>query len=155
MVRLRFRTHPVPYPDIHMYEDDPVRAAGLLLRREASGKRSWLLLRNRKRGEWGFPKGHADAGEDDVSAALRECAEECGIGLAALDGTPRTLVYRLASGTPKQVIYFPARTAQDRVILSHEHDRAGWFDARGVIERMPYNSICALFRAHLRDFRYH
>lgn len=135
-------------------EDELIRAAGLLLRRESGGRRSWLLLRNRKRGEWGFPKGHAEAGEDDIAAALRECAEECGIALVALDGTPRMLLYRLSDGSPKQVAYFPARTAQDRIVLSHEHDRAGWFDAKGVIERMPYESLRALFRAHLRDFRY-
>jgi len=137
-----------------MMEEVLVRAAGLLLRRESGSRRSWLLLRNRKRGEWGFPKGHNEAGESDIDAALRECAEECGIGLVALDGTPRTLVYRLGNGERKQVAYFPARTTQDRVTISPEHDRAGWYDARGVIDRMPYESLRALFRAHLRDFRY-
>ncbi len=137
-----------------MLDDDPVRAAGLLLRRESVNRRSWLLLRNRKRGEWGFPKGHAESGEDDITAALRECAEESGIALVALDGTPRALVYRLSDGRPKRVMYYPARTAQDRVTISPEHNRAGWFDAKGVIARMPYESLRALFRAHLRDFRY-
>ncbi len=137
-----------------MHDEDVVRASGLLLRREIGNRRSWLLLRNRKRGEWGFPKGHAEGDEDDVSTALRECAEECGIALVALDGTPRVLRYRLSDGSAKQVVYLPARTSQDRVILSHEHDRHGWFDAKGVIERMPYESLRALFRAHLRDFRY-
>lgn len=138
-----------------MDDEDVVRAAGLLLRRESGGRRSWLMLRNRKRGEWGFPKGHAEGDEDDVSCALRECAEETGIALVALDGTPRILRYRLGDGRAKQVVYLPARTAQDRVEISHEHDRAGWFDARGVIDRMPYESLRSLFRAHLRDFRYH
>lgn len=137
-----------------MHDEDVVRAAGLLLRREAGGRRTWLLLRNRKRGEWGFPKGHAEGAEDDLACALRECAEETGIALVALDGTPRILRYRLGDGRPKQVAYLPARTAQDRVVLSREHDRAGWFDARGIIDRMPYESLRSLFRAHLRDFRY-
>lgn len=135
-------------------EEVLVRAAGLLLRRESGSRRRWLLLRNRKRGEWGFPKGHAEAGETDISAALRECAEESGIALVALDGTPRTLLYRLSDGDRKQVAYYPARTLQDRICLSPEHDRAGWFDSRGVLDRLPYESLRALFRAHLRDFRY-
>lgn len=137
-----------------MDDDQVVRAAGLLLRREVGNRRAWLLLRNRKRGEWGFPKGHAEGDEDDVSCALRECAEESGIALVALDGTPRILRYRLGDGRAKQVVYLPARTAQELVTLSPEHDRAGWFDARGVIDRMPYESLRSLFRAHLRDFRY-
>jgi 8-oxo-dGTP pyrophosphatase MutT (NUDIX family) len=138
-----------------MLDDDVVRASGLLLRRENGNRRTWLLLRNSKRGEWGFPKGHAEGVESDVDCAIRECAEETGIGLVALDGTPRILRYVLANGRSKQVVYLPAVTHQDHVTLSPEHDRAGWFDARGVLERMPYDSLRALFRAHLRDFRYH
>jgi bis(5'-nucleosidyl)-tetraphosphatase len=137
-----------------MHDDEPIRASGLLLRREAGGRRRWLLLRNRKRGEWGFPKGHAEAGEDDIACALRECAEETGIALVALDGAARILRYRLGGGALKQVVYLPARTAQERVVISHEHDRAGWYDARGVLERMPYESLRSLFRSHLRDFRF-
>lgn len=135
-------------------DDVVVRAAGLLLRRENGKRRTWLLLRNRKRGEWGFPKGHAEGDETDVDCALRECAEESGIALVALDGTPRILRYRLSDGRAKQVVYLPACTNQEHVVLSHEHNRAGWFDARGVIDRMPYESLRALFRAHLRDFRF-
>lgn len=136
-------------------DDEPVvRASGLLLRRETGGRRAWLLLRNRKRGEWGFPKGHAEDGEDDIACALRECAEETGIALVALDGTPRLLRYRLGDGRLKQVVYLPARTAQQHPVLSREHDRAGWFDARGVLDRLGHDSLRTLFRAHLRDFRY-
>lgn len=135
-------------------DEIPVRASGLLLRRETGHRRCWLLLRNRKRGEWGFPKGHNEPGETDLAAAMRECAEECGIALVALDGIPRSLLYRLGSGELKQVAYFPARTQQDRVSLSHEHDRAGWFDARAVLDRLDHESLRSLFRAHLRDLRY-
>jgi 8-oxo-dGTP diphosphatase len=130
-----------------------VRAAGLLLRREEAAGRRWLLLRNRKRGEWGFPKGHAEAGEDDVACALRECAEETGIALLAIDGPVRHLRYPLADGRVKVVAYLPARTAARTLHLSHEHDQGGWFDAAGVLARLPHPSLKALFRAHLGDFR--
>jgi 8-oxo-dGTP pyrophosphatase MutT (NUDIX family) len=129
-----------------------VRAAGLLLRRDAGGCR-WLLLRNRKRREWGFPKGHADAGESDLATALRECAEECGIALVAVDGDVRELRYALGGGRVKSVAYFPAVTASLRCTLSHEHDQAGWFSADEVLRRLPHDSLKALFRAHVRDLR--
>ncbi|MEK7415278.1 MAG: NUDIX domain-containing protein [Planctomycetota bacterium] len=137
-----------------MSDEHPIRAAGLLLRREPGKRRLWLLLRNSRNGEWGFPKGHADDHEDDFTCALRECAEETGIALIAADGTRRELRYRLRSGALKQVVYVPARTATDRVTLSHEHDRAGWFDAKGVLDRLSHESLSTLFRAHLRDFTY-
>lgn len=137
-----------------MDDDDPVRAAGLLLRRESGGRRRWLMLRNRKRGEWGFPKGHAEAGEDDLATALRETAEEAGIAALAVEVPRRELIYRLGDGRLKRVTYIPARTSAMRIRLSPEHDRAGWFDARGVLDRLDHDSLRALFRAHLRDFRF-
>ena len=130
-----------------------LRAAGLLLRRESDGRRRWLLLRNRKRREWGFPKGHAEPGESDLETALRETAEECAIAVLAVGVPHRELLYRLADGGLKRVTYIPARTSVSRVALSPEHDQSGWFDARGVLDRLPHDSLKALFLAHLRDFR--
>jgi bis(5'-nucleosidyl)-tetraphosphatase len=131
-----------------------VRAAGLLLRRENAGRRRWLLLRNRKRREWGFPKGHAEGDESDLETALRETAEECAIAALAVEVPQRELIYRLGNGSLKRVTYIPARTSVMQVTLSPEHDRSGWFDARGVLDRLPHDSLKALFRAHLRDFHY-
>lgn len=37
-----------------------------------------LLIRHRK-GEWVFPKGHIEPGEDPVETAIREVAEEAGV----------------------------------------------------------------------------
>jgi 8-oxo-dGTP diphosphatase len=132
-------------------DTDPIRAAGLLLRRGHGGAHRWLLLRARKHGEWGFPKGHADPGEDDLACALRECAEECGIALLAVDGIPRRLRYRLGDGRLKQVTYFPARTATSAFALSREHRDGGWFPAREVLDRLPHPSLRALFHGHLAD----
>lgn len=129
-----------------------VRAAGLLLRKEGGGRRRWLLLRNRKRHEWGFPKGHAEGDESDLETALRETAEECGIAALAVGVPQRELLYRLGNGKLKRVTYIPARTSVMPITLSPEHDAAGWFSARGVLERLPHDSLKALFRAHLRDF---
>lgn len=131
-----------------------VRAAGLILRREAGGRRRWLLLRSRKTREWGFPKGHAEPGESDLDTALRETAEESGIAALAVEVPVRELIYRLSNGNLKRVTYIPARTSAILVRLSPEHDRSGWFDARGVLDRLNHDSLKALFRAHLRDFRF-
>ena len=66
----------------------PVIAAGVLLRRQAASGDRWLLLKSTKHGEWGFPKGHQDPGETTLQTALRECVEETGISLLAIDGDP-------------------------------------------------------------------
>src|SRR5262245_46656739 len=92
---------------------DPIRAAGILITRGAADERKLLLLRNRRRGEWGFPKGHLEPGEDAAAGAARELAEETGITEYRLEPGFRS-VSRYAiragkrAGLPKEVTYFLA-----------------------------------------------
>ncbi|MCS6969905.1 MAG: NUDIX domain-containing protein [Planctomycetota bacterium] len=125
-----------------------VRAAGLFLRTAARPWR-WLLLCHRQRGEWGFPKGHCEAGEDAWAAALRECAEETGIGLVAIAGAPLAISYRLGDGRLKEVVYYPAYTAQQRVRLSREHRAWAWCDLAAVRARIPHLNLLQVFNVHV------
>jgi diadenosine hexaphosphate hydrolase (ATP-forming) len=129
-------------------------ACGLILRRHAGrgsgvGASRWLLLKASKHREWGFPKGHRDPGETLIETALRECAEECGIALVAIEGAPLELHYTLPSGRPKRTVYFPALTSTSEVVLSDEHVDFGWFSSGETISRLPYANLRALFKATL------
>ena len=126
-----------------------VVAAGLILRRDSPKGFRWLLLRASKHGEWGFPKGHQDRGESALATALRECAEECGIALLAIEGKPLEATYRLPNGKSKSVIYFPAVTAQSEIVLSDEHVDHAWLSARQIMDRLPHANLVLLFRAYL------
>ncbi len=128
-----------------------VVAAGLILRRHTPTGSLWLLMQASKHGEWGFPKGHQDAGETPMQTALRECAEECGIALVAIEGKPLEATYRLPSGKMKSVIYYPAITSQVEVVLSEEHKAAAWLGAEAVKKRLPHANITLLFRAYVHS----
>jgi 8-oxo-dGTP pyrophosphatase MutT (NUDIX family) len=128
-------------------------AAGLILRRGDGRSARWLLLRSRKNREWGFPKGHLDEGESPLTAALRECAEESGIGLVAIEADPLEVHYRLQSGRGKRVIYFPAVTSIHDVTLSHEHDAYAWMPAERTRRSLPFENLRALFTAYLHRLR--
>lgn len=124
-------------------------ACGFFLR-TAGAEPRWLLLRSADHGEWGFPKGHQDPGESLLTTALRECAEECGIALLAVDGPPTWLTYRLPSGRIKTTVYFPATTTVEAVELSHEHSDHGWFPATQALKRIGHKSLAQLFADHAR-----
>lgn len=71
--------------------DAPVRietsSGGVVFRRN-SHEEKFLLIRD-PYGNWGLPKGHLEGGETPVEAALREVAEETGLGeLAVVDQLP-------------------------------------------------------------------
>jgi len=127
--------------------DRDVIAAGVLLRRDTARGTLWLLLKDSGSGEWGFPKGHSDPGETLLATALRECAEECGIAVVAIDGPAREVHYRLGDGRRKCAVYFPAVTSTERVELSAEHVDWLWADSDEVIRRLAHANLRALFRA--------
>ncbi|HEX7937340.1 MAG TPA: NUDIX hydrolase [Gemmatimonadaceae bacterium] len=53
-------------------------SAGGVVMRMDGGRRLYLLIRD-SHDNWGFPKGHVEAGERTESAAVREVAEETGV----------------------------------------------------------------------------
>ena len=66
-----------------------VSAGGVVVRHCADGP-LFLLIRD-SYGNWGFPKGHLEAGEAAEAAALREVAEETGLARVESRGELRTI----------------------------------------------------------------
>jgi len=108
----------------------PRHAAGFVLFERSSGGRRYLLLRNRRHGTWGFPKGHCDPGEALLDCARRELAEETSLtDVRVYAEFSRTLTYRVRQAREswdKIVAYFLAEKASGEVRLSDEHDAASW-----------------------------
>ncbi|MBX3133882.1 MAG: NUDIX domain-containing protein [Gemmatimonadaceae bacterium] len=68
---------------------EEVSAGGIVFRRD--GERTFYLLIRDPYRNWGFPKGHLEAGEEPAAAALREVAEETGIGDVAIHSAVETI----------------------------------------------------------------
>lgn len=130
---------------------EPVLAAGVvIIHRGAEGDRI-LLLRSRMRGDWGYPKGHSDPGEDAYATARRELAEETGILQFELDpGFRFVSTYVLPSGRnrgrQKKVTYFLARVETDSLVLSDEHDAYFWATAADAEKKLPFGDLRRIAR---------
>jgi 8-oxo-dGTP diphosphatase len=102
-----------------------------------------LLLRRsqtdtRRPGQWDFPGGNIDAGEDIRAAVIRETAEEAGISLKQ-----PVVVYgfsepRLPWGFPTWIIFAEKVSGQPAVQLSDEHDTHTWMPLAEAIDSLEY-----------------
>jgi bis(5'-nucleosidyl)-tetraphosphatase len=122
------------------------RAAGFVLSREGEGgEPEYLLLDAVRDGAPGFPKGHADDGEDDLATALRETREETGLRDLDVDPWFRTEIsYRVRKGGHyrwKTVVYFRARLRSGRVRLSDEHSAFSWHPLPDATARLSFDSL--------------
>lgn len=114
----------------------------MILFRENSGQRLYLLIKNRHGGHWGFPKGHVEAGEDELQAALREVAEEVRIIQVQIILSFRTVVRysfsRQKRRVKKEVVLFLARTEEVGEPSREEVDEMVWLPYREAIQRITF-----------------
>lgn len=126
------------------------RAAGFVLLRPGAQGPEVLLLRNRGRGEWGLPKGHAEPGEGDLATALRETAEETGlVDLAPDPWFVRELSYpatRKGRSYQKTVVYLLAHLRSGQVRLSDEHDQHRWARLPEALALLPFAALSGVLR---------
>lgn len=118
------------------------RAAGLILFREDSGRRKYLLIKNRRGGHWGFPKGHIEPGEDEFQAALREVAEEVRINHFRVVPGFRTVVRytfrRDSDPVYKEVVLFLARTEEEGEPFREEVEDMVWLPFQEAVNRITF-----------------
>ena len=111
----------------------PVPAAGVVLFRWDERGPTFLLLKNSLHKSWGFPKGHAEEGEDLAACAQREVAEETG-GLLyrIVENFHEVLRYHVdmprrdgpGQGYEKEVHYFLGECEDGPTEISPEHGHA-------------------------------
>ncbi|RME03516.1 MAG: NUDIX domain-containing protein [Planctomycetota bacterium] len=127
------------------------RSGGVVLFRREGGEVCFLLLKSRAHGEWGFPKGHLEVGEDFRAAALRELREETGIEGVRFLGPLGELSYPVG-GRQKRVVYYLAEVLDGgEVVLSSEHTAYCWASGEEVLRLVPHENLRVLFQRLWRE----
>jgi 8-oxo-dGTP pyrophosphatase MutT (NUDIX family) len=106
-------------------------SAGAILFRNTRGRREYLLLKSRP-GDWEFPKGGVEGGEELQQTAIREVEEEAGItDFRLLNGFRNEYSYVFQAGGEtihKTVHLFVAESQEASAELSQEHRDHQWRD---------------------------
>ncbi len=125
---------------------EPVLAAGGIPVRTGADGVEVLLVHRRRYGDWTFPKGKREPGEDDERCALREVAEETGL-TCALDEELPTTWYTDGHGRPKRVRWWRLRVVSGELELPPgEIDDARWVSPGEAAALITYERDLELLR---------
>ena len=115
----------------------------------AAGRAAYLVLDYGR--HWDFAKGHVEKGEDDLTAATRELAEETGIaGVRVADGFRHEITYFFRHKSKglirKTVVFFLVEAASDAVRLSHEHVGYAFLPIDEAVKRVTFANAKQVLR---------
>jgi len=134
---LRFALDPADCRYHCLYE----RSCGaVVFSRTPEGPR-FLLIKNRRSANWGFPKGHVENYETAEQTARREIREETGLRVRLLPGFSCQSEYIISGVIEKSVTIFLAE-AQDRRITVQEAEIEDylWVDYHKAIQMLKFDN---------------
>lgn len=119
---VRFQEEYFDYRIISCFE----KSCGVLPYRIKDGKREFLLVYETYSKCWSLPKGHIEAGETDIEAALRELKEETNT-TAKLDVSRKaSITYPISSFAFKEVVFYLGQVDGVPQAREGEIDRFKW-----------------------------
>ncbi len=95
-------------------------SCGAIVYRIIHGEIRFLLIKNKRSANWGFPKGHMERGETEKDTAYREVLEEAGIRIQFLPEFRFKSEYSIQGKIEKKVIIFLATTEDTTTVIQRE-----------------------------------
>ena len=95
-------------------------SCGAVVYRIINGQVRFLLIKNKRSANWGFPKGHMERGENEHETAYREVLEEAGIRIRFMPDFRYKSEYSIQGRIEKKVIIFLATTDDVNTIIQRE-----------------------------------
>lgn len=95
-------------------------SCGAIIYRIINGEVRFLLIKNKRSANWGFPKGHMERGENEKETAYREVLEETGIHIRFMPDFRYKSEYSIQNRIEKKVIIFLATTDDTTTVIQRE-----------------------------------
>jgi len=122
----------------------------VVFRKMRDGQLRFLLIKNRRSANWGFPKGHMENHETPEATARREVLEETGLRIRLLPGFSCHVKYTIFGKVEKSVTIFLGETNDRRTVIQQsEIEDYMWLDYQKALQTLKFdNDRNILRRAH-------
>lgn len=96
------------------------KSCGVIIYRDSNDTIEFLVVRSKKNGHWGFPKGHVEEGETEHETAKREVLEETGLEISVNNEFRESICYSPAKHVSKEVVFFISKYSHGNVLVQKE-----------------------------------
>ncbi len=111
-----------------------------------------LLIYEKGRNFWGFPKGHMEPGENEIETALREVKEEVGLDVSIDEEKRYTLNYIIRNEIDKTTVLYIATPINDEVVMQEsEIENAKWCKFDEALELLTFDNWKEIFKKAIKD----
>jgi len=113
-----------------------------------------LLVYEKNRNFWGFPKGHVENGETEIETALREVKEEVGLDVDIDVEKRYTLNYIIRDEIDKTTVLYIAKPKNEKLVVQEsEIENVKWCDFEEALNTLTFENWKELFREVINDLK--
>ncbi|MBR0542741.1 MAG: NUDIX domain-containing protein [Clostridia bacterium] len=115
------------------------RSCGAVIFRIINSQKRFLLIKNHRSNNWGFPKGHIERGETEEETACREVLEEAGIHIKLFPDFKYKSEYTIRNRVEKSVSIFLATTDDTQTVIQPEEiEDYIWLEYEQAMKTLNY-----------------
>ena len=117
-----------------------------------------LIVYEKNRNFWGFPKGHIEKGETEVQTALREVKEEVGIDVKVLDEKYRYAINYIIEDKQidKTSIFYIAEPIDDNIKITNQEaeiEDSKWVTVEEAYKLLTFENSKEVLRKACKDLK--
>ncbi len=112
-----------------------------------------LLVYEKNRNFWGFPKGHMEKAENEIETALREVKEEVGLDVEIIDKEKRYILnYIIRDEIDKTTVLYLAIPKNKEIVMQEsEIEKVKWCDFEEALETLTFDNSKEVFKKVIND----
>ncbi len=113
-----------------------------------------LLVYEKRRNFWGFPKGHMEDGENEIETALREVKEEVGLDVEINIEKRYVLNYIIREEIDKTTVLYLATPKNEKIIMQEsEIENVRWCNFDEALNVLTFDNWKELFKEVIKDLK--